>query len=652
MPDWFYRTVSRPLLFQLPANPARDFALGFMGALSRLPGGPAVIDLLGHMRADERLHCSLLGIEFPTPLGLGLALDGRATALPALARFGLGFLEVGPIATEPSELPETIERSPIDESFRYAALPPALGADAVRPRLAEAAQAGLPIIARLSLPADASPGEANRAAQSLIKQLAPHVKLFSWSGLRPAIEAGRAVDEWLIQVREVTAAANSATPPRPVLLCVPSDLAESHLESWVQPALAAGIAGLLVDGMVHSASGSYLVGAPARLASLSQVRRLRQHLGSATPIIAGGGIHEPADALDFFAAGANLVQVDTGLVFTGPGLPKRINDAVLYQKIYADDAKCPERPPRPATMSWFWLLLMGLGMLGGSVLALAISATQVVLPYDEAFVGMSRAQLVEVNSRLLHFMAHDRVTLAGTMISLGVLYSGLSWFAVRRGQHWAQWSILASAFTGFASFFSFLGFGYLDTLHAFVTAVLLQLLLLGLHCDLGPHQSLGPPLMHNERSWRVAQWGQLLLVFHACGLLGAGAVITAIGVTHVFIPEDLAFMQTTAEELCSANPRLVPLVAHDRATFGGMLLSNGVLYLFVTLWGFRNGSRWLVWMFLVAGVSAYSAAIGVHYLVGYTDLKHLLPAFGGLSLFLLGLGLSAPYLSAGGPSRS
>src|SRR5437763_53153 len=39
MPDWFYRTVSRPLLFRLPANRARDFALGFLGRLARLPFG-------------------------------------------------------------------------------------------------------------------------------------------------------------------------------------------------------------------------------------------------------------------------------------------------------------------------------------------------------------------------------------------------------------------------------------------------------------------------------------------------------------------------------------------------------------------------------------------------------------------------------------
>jgi hypothetical protein len=47
---------------------------------------------------------------------------------------------------------------------------------------------------------------------------------------------------------------------------------------------------------------------------------------------------------------------------------------------------------------------------------------------------------------------------------------------------------------------------------------------------------------------------------------------------------------------------------------------------------------------LVAGVSAYAAALGIHLTVGYTSLVHLLPAFAGLVIFLLGLGLSSAYL--------
>jgi dihydroorotate dehydrogenase len=60
------------------------------------------------------------------------------------------------------------------------------------------------------------------------------------------------------------------------------------------------------------------------------VRALRQLFGSGPLLIASGGIHEPRDALELRAAGADLLEVDSGLVYSGPGLPKRINEALLY----------------------------------------------------------------------------------------------------------------------------------------------------------------------------------------------------------------------------------------------------------------------------------------------------------------------------------
>jgi hypothetical protein len=46
-------------------------------------------------------------------------------------------------------------------------------------------------------------------------------------------------------------------------------------------------------------------------------------------------------------------------------------------------------------------------MIVGGVLAWLIAATTVVLPYDEAFVGMTRAEFAGLNPHLLPFMAHD-----------------------------------------------------------------------------------------------------------------------------------------------------------------------------------------------------------------------------------------------------
>ncbi len=603
MPDWFYRTVTQPLLFRLPAVAARDFTLGFMGRLARLPLGPAVIDFLGHMRADPRLRRSFLGIDFPTSVGLGPGLDGRAVALPALARFGFGFLEVGPIISGPSSAGTPIRREP-GETIWFPDPSPGLAMSEALPRLAEASRSGLPLIARIR---DAS----------CVQELSEHVDLF-------------ALETW-DQIGAVLARTS-----RPVLLCVPADL---NFDAPL-PAGVAGVMGLLVDGSVAAADGGRRIGLPAREPALAQVRRWRERHENLF-IIASGGIHEPEDALAMRAAGADLVEIDSGVVFTGPGLPKRINDALLFESTRAEPVPAPERATE---RTWFWTALMGAGMLFGSLLALAIAMTRVVLPYDEAFVGLYAHQLTEINPRLLDFMAHDRVSLAGTMVAIGAMYLGLSLQGVRRGLHWAQQSIFISAFTGFASFFLFLGFGYLDTFHAFVTAVLFQFLLMALHSRLGTYRPEVAPELRSTRAWRRGLWGQLLLVIHGFGLLGAGATISAIGVTGVFVKEDLEFMHTTAHALTSAHARLVPLVAHDRATLGGMLLASGWVFLLPVLWGFRNGSAWLWWTLLVAGCSAYAAALGIHLDVGYTSLVHLLPAFGGLGLLLLGLGLSYSWL--------
>ena len=643
MPDWFYRTVSQPVLFRMPTVTARDLALSFMGRLARLPLGSAVIDFMGHMGADTRLRCTHRGIEFPTAVGLGPNLDGAAVALPALARFGFGFVEVGPVTIAGHRAEQPLERRLDQEAIWLPDPPSSLSLADAAPRLAEASRLGLPLIVRI--------GRSAEECGRLVRELAPHVQIFALDTLPRALADGWALEQWIEHVRTVV------TSGRPVVLCVPCDVDAERADRLIDAALSAGAAGLVVDGSVRPETGGRLIGAPARDPALAQVRRLRARHGAGVFLIAGGGVHEPGDALALRHAGADLVQVDSGLVYSGPSLPKRINDALLFEATRAGAAPSPPAPlplstggegrtgaERPAEMSWFWTLLMGAGMLFGSILALAIAATRVVLPYDEMFVGMSREKLADINPRLLAFMAHDRVSLAGTMVAIGVMYVGLSWFGIRRGLHWAQRAVFISAFTGFATFFLFLGFDYLDTFHAFVTVALLQLLLLGVHARLGTNvPSVAPPLQ-GDAAWRRSLWGQLLLIVHGCGLLGAGLTISTIGVTHVFVHEDLDFMQTTAEALIAANPRLVPLVAHDRATFGGMLLASGWAFLLPALWGFRNGSAWLWWTMLVAGLPAYAAAIGVHFAVGYTNVVHLLPAFGGLALFSLGLGLSYSFL--------
>jgi dihydroorotate dehydrogenase len=652
MPDWMYRTVSRPLLFRLRPEAARDFSLGLLGLLGRSRLGGAVIDLLGHMRADPRLRRSHLGVSFPSAVGLGPGLDMNAVALPALARFGFGFLEVGPVTAEARRATPAVQRRVAEQALWYPDPPATLAAAGLAQRLARAAPLPVPVIIQLGAASPETPALAAEACAQVVHQLAPYAALFSLVIPGPAVEGRWDASQWRDYVQAVVRAAGEKDRPRPLLVCVPADLEETTLQRLVPPALEAGAGGVSIDGSIRAAPSGRLTGAPAREAALRQVGQLRRLGGEGLVLVGSGGIHEPEHALQMCAAGADLVQVDSGLVYSGPGLPKRINEALLFATQTVRSAPPPPgEAPRPAERTWPWTLLMGAGMLVGSLLALGIAATRVVLPYDEDFARMSREQLAAINDRLLPFLTHDRVTLAGTMVAVGVLYVGLSLGGIRRGLHWARQAVFISAFAGFGSFFLFLGFGYFDPFHAFVTAVLLQFLLLGVHAQLGPPEPAVPNLREDWR-WRWSQWGQLLFVLQGCGLLGAGVTVAFIGATQVFVPEDLEFMGTTAETLTAANPRLLPLIAHDRATFGGMLVACGLAVLLSSLWGFRQGCRWLWWTLLASGTPACAAGIGVHLAVGYTNWRHLAPAFLIAVIFLVGLVLSYPYLCRPDPQEA
>ena len=210
---------------------------------------------------------------------------------------------------------------------------------------------------------------------------------------------------------------------------------------------------------------------------------------------------------------------------------------------------------------------------------------------------------------------------------------------------------MASAFAGFLSFFLFLGFGYFDPLHAFVTAILFQFLLLAFQGRLAETQPPQFPNLTSDWRWQLANWGQLLLVAQGVAVFIAGVTIATVGITTVLVPEDLEFMGTTAEAIRLVNPRLVPVVAHDRASFGGMLISVGLATLLPALWGIRQGARWVWWMLAIAGTLGYGPTLVVHLHVGYTDPMHLAPAFGGLAMLWLALGLLYPHLVARNPQH-
>jgi hypothetical protein len=298
---------------------------------------------------------------------------------------------------------------------------------------------------------------------------------------------------------------------------------------------------------------------------------------------------------------------------------------------------------RPLTANGRLLLrLLALGLLLAGGFALGQSAMGRFLPHDLRYLGMDLIELCGVRQgRVARFMFHDRVSFGGALIAIGCLYVWLEQFPLQAGEAWAWWTFLLSGITGFGSFLAYLGYGYLDSWHEAGTFVLLPLYAGGLVLT-QPHRR-NPGLTPRRKDdialnnfWRTRLGlGRALLLATAVGLVIGGATILLVGITCVFVPQDLRYLGLGASDLLAINRRLVPLIAHDRAGFGGAIVTFGLLLFGCVRFGCPSSRLWQA--VLLAGSSGFITAIGVHPLIGYTDFYHLAPAYLGALMFTVGM---------------
>jgi hypothetical protein len=286
------------------------------------------------------------------------------------------------------------------------------------------------------------------------------------------------------------------------------------------------------------------------------------------------------------------------------------------------------------TLTAVLLILFGL-------FAFFLAATKHFLPHDVVYLGMTSDELCTINEcRIVHFMIHDRVSFGGALVGIGILYLWLVEFPLQQRQAWAWWLLIVSGAMGFGSFLLYLGYGYLDTWHGVGTLGLLPCFLLGIYKT---HSLLEKPAGNTSliRPSEPIRWdspfavGRLLLLATAFCLALGGLIIASVGVTTVFVPQDLQFMGLSADQLHAINPRLVPLIAHDRAGFGGGVSCCG-LTMFFCIWC-GTAARGLWQAILLTGIAGFGTAIGVHPVVGYNSFSHLAPAFGGAIMFTIGM---------------
>jgi hypothetical protein len=289
-----------------------------------------------------------------------------------------------------------------------------------------------------------------------------------------------------------------------------------------------------------------------------------------------------------------------------------------------------------------FLALTGTALCASGGFAIFQSWTGHLLPHDSQALGMDAANLSRVaNHHLTMFMFHDRVAFGGTLLAIGSAYWWLAEFPLRAGEAWAWWAFAISGAAGFASFLTYLGYGYLDSWHAAATILLLPIFLLGLlrarSCVAGG--------LRLRQIWNVTRgseprffmYGRRLIQGCSIGLILAGATIMVVGMTGVFVPQDLSFIDMSRAQIASISPMLIPIIAHDRAGFGGGLFSCGVLIFLMML--HASPSRGFLEVVALMGLFGFGAALGVHAAIGYLDFTHLAPAYFGALLFLTGFAL-------------
>jgi dihydroorotate dehydrogenase len=336
----WYEQLVRPLLFRMDPERAHHLTLRLLRAAPQIPGGMAIL----RSCAPPPQPRTLFGLQFRNPIGLAAGFDKNGVAIPAWEALGFGFVEIGTVTAKPQS------GNPRPRIFRYPAKEALInrlgfnndGADMVAERLSRLRKSALrptiPIGVNLGKSRAAPIEEANadylysfRRVHPVVDYIALNVSSPNTPGLRSLQEP----DALAALLRAVTEENARLPRVKPILLKIAPDLSDPALEEIAAVCEEFRLAGIIATNTTldHSAiagegdqSGG-LSGAPLRERATAVLRFLRRR--TALPIVGAGGISDGASAQAKLEAGAQLVQIYTGLIFHGPALLREIAAAVV-----------------------------------------------------------------------------------------------------------------------------------------------------------------------------------------------------------------------------------------------------------------------------------------------------------------------------------
>lgn len=314
----------KPLLFSLDAERVHEEMSGLLALAAPIPGSEKMLSLLTGGAGQIRPK-SVFGVNFPNPVGLAAGFDKDGKLISILPGLGFGFLEIGSVTLEPQSgndkprLFRLVEQGAIVNRLGFNSQ----GARAVALRLSSSPRPSVPLGINLGLNKGTAAKDAPKKYARTFRLLSRHGDYFVINVSSPNTPGLRDLQKSQ-DLTDILGAVQDANPlKKPVLVKLSPDLADEDLRSCVE---AAGKAaqGFVVSNttIAHEGEKGGLSGRPLKARATELLRKVRSL--TTLPLIGVGGISTPEDAKERLDAGADLIQLYTGLIYGGPSTVKRI----------------------------------------------------------------------------------------------------------------------------------------------------------------------------------------------------------------------------------------------------------------------------------------------------------------------------------------
>jgi dihydroorotate dehydrogenase len=335
-----YTRILRPILFRLDAETAHRITLTLLSALPALPR-PA---------DPPELGVKLWNIAFSNPVGLAAGMDKDALAVRAWEALGFGFAELGTITprSQPGNPVPRLWRLPEHGALINRLGFPSAGMERVAPRIARLRQKGVGLRLGLNFGPnrDTPPERVAGDCSALMVKLGPmadFVVVNVSSPNTPGLRDWQAPERMRSLVEAVASAWTLPSGRPPILVKLAPDLEQPATAAICQAALAIGLDGIVACNTTLSREGigitprmeGGLSGQPLKMRARALIADVYRHTEGKLPIIGVGGIASAEDAYGHIRAGASLVELYTGMIYHGPGLPGAIK-AGLVQLLRQD----------------------------------------------------------------------------------------------------------------------------------------------------------------------------------------------------------------------------------------------------------------------------------------------------------------------------